>query len=95
MTNALLVATADPSHTKGLRELQFQIRMSVEPVLVAFSKLVILRGKLLDDVTDNLVESLNIDSADYDVVNESKSFNIDPEAEDKAEDRVHTYRSFY
>ena len=79
----LFVATADPSHTKGLRELQFQIRMSVEPVLVAYSKLIILREKLLDDVTDNLVESLNIDSADYDVVNESKSFNIDPEAEDK------------
>ena len=79
----LFVATADPSHTKGLRELQFQIRMSVEPVLVAYSKLIILREKLLDDVTDNLVESLNIDSEDYNVVNESKSFNIDPEAEDK------------
>jgi len=79
----LFVATADPSHTKGLRELQFQVRMSVEPVLVAYSKLMNLREKLLDDVTDNLAESLNINSEDYDVVNESTSFNIDPEAEDK------------
>jgi len=80
----LFVATADPSHTKGLRELQFQVRMSVEPVLVAYSKLMNLREKLLDDVSDNLAESLNINSEDYDVVNESASFNIDPEAEDKA-----------
>ena len=79
----LFVATADPSHTKGLRELQFQVRMSVEPVLVAYSKLMNLREKLLDDVSDNLAESLNINSEDYDVVNESTSFNIDPEAEDK------------
>ena len=79
----LFVATADPSHTKGLRELQFQVRMSVEPVLVAYSKLMNLREKLLDDVSDNLAESLNINSEDYDVVNESASFNIDPEAEDK------------
>lgn len=79
----LFVATADPSHTKGLRELQFQVRMSVEPVLVAYSKLMNLREKLLDDVSDNLAESLNINSEDYDVVNESTSFNIDSEAEDK------------
>jgi type IV pilus assembly protein PilB len=78
----LYVATADPSTTKGLRELQFQARMPVEPVLVSHSKLIILRTALLDNAADNLVESLNINSADYDVVDRSESFNIDPDAQD-------------
>ena len=78
----LYVATADPSTTKGLRELQFKARMPVEPVLVSHSKLIILRTALLDNAADNLVESLNINRADYDVVDRSESFNIDPDAQD-------------
>ena len=69
----LYVATADPSTTKGLRELQFKVRMPVEPVLVSHSKLIILRTALLDNAADNLVESLNINRADYDVVEDLRA----------------------
>ena len=72
----LYIATPDPFDTKGLREIQFQVRMPVEPVLVVYSKIVALRERLLGNPADALIESLNIDAKEYQSVDQSTSFDV-------------------
>ena len=72
----LYIATPDPFDTQGLREIQFQVRMPVEPVLVTYSKIMALRESLLDNPADALIESLNIDDKEYQTVGQSTSFDV-------------------
>jgi len=72
----LYIATPDPFDTQGLREIQFQVRMPVEPVLVTYSKIMALRESLLDNPADALIESLNIDDKEYQTVDQSTSFDV-------------------
>ena len=72
----LYIATPDPFDTKGLREIQFQVRMPVEPVLVVYSKIVALRERLLGNPAEALIESLNIDDREYQAVDQSTSFDV-------------------
>ena len=72
----LYIATPDPFDTKGLREIQFQVRMPVEPVLVVYSKIVALRERLLGNPADALIESLNIDAREYQAADQSTSFDV-------------------
>ena len=72
----LYIATPDPFDTQGLREIQFQVRMPVEPVLVMYSKIMALRESLLDNPADALIESLNIDDKEYQTVGQSTSFDV-------------------
>jgi len=77
----LYIATPDPFDTQGLREIQFQVRMPVEPVLVTYSKIMALRESLLDNPADALIESLNIDDKEYQTVDQSTSFDVSNNAE--------------
>ena len=77
----LYIATTDPFDTQGLREIQFQVRMPVEPVLVTYSKIMALRESLLDNPADALIESLNIDDKEYQTVDQSTSFDVSNNAE--------------
>jgi len=72
----LYIATPDPFDTQGLREIQFQVRMPVEPVLVMYSKIMALRESLLDNPADALIESLDIDDKEYQTVGQSTSFDV-------------------
>jgi len=80
----LHIATPDPFDTQGLREIQFQVRMPVEPVLVTYSKIMAMRELFLENSADALIESLNIDDNEYRSVDPSTSFNVsnDGEADD-------------
>ena len=72
----LYIATPDPFDTQGLREIQFQVRMPVEPVLVTYSQIMALREGLLNDPTGTLVESLNIDEKEYQAAKQSSGFDV-------------------
>ena len=72
----LYVATPDPFDTQGLREIQFQVRMPVEPVLVTYSQIMALREGLLNDPAGTLVESLNIDEKEYQAAKQSSGFDV-------------------
>ena len=72
----LYIATPDPFDTQGLREIQFQVRMPVEPVLVTYSQIMALREGLLNDPAGTLVESLNIDEKEYQATRQSSGFNV-------------------
>ena len=77
----LYIATPDPFDTQGLREIQFQVRMPVEPVLVTYSQIMALREPLLHNPEDALVESLNIDDKEYETTDESDSFDVSDSSE--------------
>ena len=72
----LYIATPDPFDTQGLREIQFQVRMPVEPVLVTYSQIMALREGLLNDPAGTLVESLNIDEKEYQAAKQSSGFDV-------------------
>jgi type IV pilus assembly protein PilB len=72
----LYIATPDPFDTQGLREIQFQVRMPVEPMLVSYSQIMALREGLLNDPAGTLVESLNIDEKEYQAAKQSSGFNV-------------------
>ena len=72
----LYIATPDPFDTQGLREIQFQVRMPVEPMLVTYSQIMALREGLLNDPAGTLVESLNIDEKEYQAAKQSSGFNV-------------------
>lgn len=72
----LYIATPDPFDTQGLREIQFQVRMPVEPVLVTYSQIMALREGLLNDPAGTLVESLNIDEKEYQATRQSSGFDV-------------------
>ena len=72
----LYIATPDPFDTQGLREIQFQVRMPVEPVLVTYSQIMALREGLLNDPAGTLVESLNIDEKEYQATKQSSGFDV-------------------
>ena len=72
----LYIATPDPFDTQGLREIQFQVRMPVEPMLVTYSQIMALREGLLNDPAGTLVESLNIDEKEYQAAKQSSGFDV-------------------
>ena len=72
----LYIATPDPFDTQGLREIQFQVRMPVEPMLVSYSQIMALREGLLNDPAGTLVESLNIDEKEYQAAKQSSGFDV-------------------
>lgn len=72
----LYIATPDPFDTQGLREIQFQVRMPVEPVLVSYSKIMALRESLLNDPVGALIESLNIDQKEYQGAKQHSGFDV-------------------
>ena len=72
----LYIATPDPFDTQGLREIQFQVRMPVEPMLVSYSQIMALREGLLNDPAGTLVESLNIDEKEYQATKQSSGFDV-------------------
>ena len=72
----LYIATPDPFDTQGLREIQFQVRMPVEPVLVTYSQIMAMREGLLNDPAGTLVESLNIDEKEYQAAKQSSGFDV-------------------
>ena len=72
----LYIATPDPFDTQGLREIQFQVRMPVEPMLVTYSQIMALREGLLNDPAGTLVESLNIDEKEYQATKQSSGFDV-------------------
>ena len=72
----LYIATPDPFDTQGLREIQFQVRMPVEPVLVTYSQIMALREGLFNDPVGTLVESLNIDEKEYQATKQSSGFDV-------------------
>ena len=72
----LYIATPDPFDTQGLREIQFQVRMPVEPVVATYSQIMTRRAALLNDPADALVESLNIDEKEYHSTEQSAGFDV-------------------
>ena len=72
----LYIATPDPFDTQGLREIQFQVRMPVEPMLVTYSQIMALREGLFNDPVGTLVESLNIDEKEYQATKQSSGFDV-------------------
>jgi type IV pilus assembly protein PilB len=81
----LYIATPNPFDTQGLREIQFQVRMPVEPVLVTYSKIMALRESLLNDPADTLIESLNIDEKEYQAAKQSSGFNVSDDTDGDGE----------
>jgi type IV pilus assembly protein PilB len=78
----LVIATPDPFDTRGLREIQFQVRMPVEPVLVEYSKILLVRERFVGGSAASLVDSLNIDDTEYQTVKEAAVFDVSEEAEE-------------
>lgn len=72
----LYIATPDPFDTQGLREIQFQVRMPVEPVVATYSQIMTRRAALLNDPAGTLVESLNIDEKEYQAAKQSSGFDV-------------------